>query len=168
MASGQRSTVLGPLLLIALGCLLLARNFDYLPADAIPRILAWWPAILLAGGLLLLYRGVSAQSGEGIVPGTVLTIYGAFFLLVPFGYLSWGSFARYWGVFPGAVGLGFLLRYVLLRPRTSAPLVPAVVLLLVGALGLTGGLAGVGWRYWPVILIVIGAVLLIWRMSGRE
>lgn len=168
MATGQRSTYFGPLLLVALGCLLLARNLGYLPEETVPKILAWWPAIMIVGGALLLYRGISSQHGEGIVPGTILTVYGAFFLLVPLGYLARGSLSHYWGIFPGAVGLGFLLRYLLVRPRTSAPLVPAVVLLLVGALGLTGGLTGVGWRYWPVILIVIGSVLLIWRVSGRE
>lgn len=168
MATGPRSTYLGPLLLIALGCLLLARNLGYLPAEMVPRILAWWPVIMILGGVLLLYRGISGQHGEGIVPGTILTTYGAFFLLVPLGYLAWDSLARYWGIFPGAVGLGFLLRYLLVRPRSSVPLVPSAVLLLVGALGLTGGLTGLGWRYWPLILVAIGSVLLIWRVSGRE
>ncbi len=168
MAAGSRNRYLGPLLLIALGVVLLARNLGYLPAGAVPAILAWWPAILLAAGVVLLWRGIAAQNGEGIVPGTVLAAYGALFLLVPLHRLAWGDLGRYWGVFPGAVGLGFLLRYALVRPRTSQPLVPAVVLLLVGALGLFGGLAGLSWRYWPTILVAIGVILLFWRVSGRD
>jgi hypothetical protein len=153
------------LLLIGLGVLFLFWNFGLvplLPADLLP----WWPVLLLGIGTYLLVRGLgSAGRADSLVPGTILTIYGAFFLLVPLGLLQAGELGRYWGVFPGGIGAAFLVRYLVAPGHSKRLLLPAAILVLVGFLGLAGSLLPMGWRLWPVILIAVG-LLLLFRRRG--
>jgi hypothetical protein len=151
------------LLLIAIGLFFLLRNFGLLPH--FPADLgAWWPLLLLAIGLMLLARGLgSAGRADAVIPGTILAVYGAFFLLVPLGLLRGEEIGRFWGVFPGAVGAGLLVRYLFTPAPRRWLLVPAVVLLVVGGLGLAGPIFPGGWRLWPVILIALGLLVLLRR-----
>jgi hypothetical protein len=153
------------LLLIGLGVLFLLRNFGLvplLPADLLP----WWPTLLLGIGLSLLARGLgSVARADSLIPGTILTIYGAFFLLVPLGLLRAGDMGRYWGVFPGGIGAAFLARYLASPAQSGRLLLPATILLLVGLVGLAGSVLEAGWRLWPVILIAVG-LLLLFRRRG--
>ncbi len=151
------------LLLIGIGLFFLLRNFGLLPL--LPADLgAWWPVLLLAIGLVLLARGLGSPGrADGVIPGTILVIYGAFFLLVPLGLLQGGEIGRYWGVFPGAVGAGFLVRYLAAPTPSRWFLVPAVALLLAGGLGLAGTVFPGGWRLWPLILIALGVLVLLRR-----
>jgi hypothetical protein len=153
------------LLLIGLGVVFLLRNFGLVPlppADLVP----WWPALLLGIGLYLFVRGLgSAGRADSLIPGTILTIYGAFLLLVPLGLLQAGELGRYWGVFPGGIGAAFLARYLASPAQSRRLLLPAAILLLVGFLGVAGGLLHMGWRLWPVILIAVG-LLLLFRHRG--
>lgn len=153
------------LLLIGIGLFFLLRNFGALPVW--PADLgAWWPGLLLAIGLVLLARGFGSPGrSDGLIPGTILAIYGAFFLLVPLGLLRGQDVGRYWGVFPGAVGAGFLVRSLVAPPPSRWALVPAFVLLAVGGVGVAGSLFPDAWRVWPLVLIALG--VLLW-LRGRR
>ena len=51
----MRSNVTGPIILIVLGCLLLANNL--LPEFELGRVIHhWWPVALIALGISLLFR----------------------------------------------------------------------------------------------------------------
>jgi LiaF transmembrane domain len=150
------------LVLIALGVFFLLRNFGLLPLLP-PDLVSWWPLLVFGIGLALLVRGLGAGRADGLVAGTILTIYGAFFLLVPLGLLRTGDVGRYWGVFPAAIGAAFLVRYLASPAQTTRLVLPAAVLLLVGLLGLAGSVLHAGWRLWPLILIAVGLLLLFRR-----
>jgi cell wall-active antibiotic response 4TMS protein YvqF len=154
------------LLLIGLGVWFLLRNFALvprLPAD----VASWWPVLLLAIGVHLLRRSVGGAGGraDALLPGMVLTIYGAFFLLVPLGLLRAGDLGRYWGVFPAAIGAGLLVQSLTRPAQGRRALVPAMVLLGVGTLGIADAVVHGIWRFWPVLLIA-GGIALILRRRG--
>jgi hypothetical protein len=86
-------------------------------------------------------------------------IYGCFFAH-PAGHLT-PDVGRYWGVFPAGVGVALLVRRWTVPGRRRSP-IPAIVLLAIGALGLTGGARPDAVRYWPLVLVAAGA-LLLWR-----
>jgi hypothetical protein len=151
------------LLLIGLGIAFLLRNFGLLPSPP-PDLGRWWPVLLLGIGLFLLVRGLGGTDrADSVVPGTVLAIYGAFFLLIPLGVMGPGEVGRYWGIFPGAIGVALIVRHLVSPGSRARLLVPATVLLLVGVLGLAGNVLHASWRLWPVVLIAVGLVLLLRR-----
>ena len=146
-------------LLVGLGVVLLLRNLGVVHLSG--SLFSWWPALLLAAGLYLVGRARSARHRDTLVPGLVLTIYGAFFLLVPLGVLRGGDIGRYWGVFPAAIGVALLIRDRRSPAQSRGALVPAMILLAVGALGLAGAAFRGAWAWWPVILIALGIALIL-------
>jgi hypothetical protein len=92
------------------------------------------------------------------MPGTILIIYGLMFWYCAF--LGWYQMSMIWPGFLIGPGIGFFLMY-LIGEREKGLLVPASVLTGIGVLFLfrySGVL-----RYWPVILIIIGLVLIFKR-----
>lgn len=158
----QRSIFL-PVALIVVGAVLFVWNVGGIPPDLRETLGRWWPLVLLVIGLGLLASAAArpASRPRAIVPGVILTIYGCFFLLVPLGHLSLQDVGRYWGVFPAGVGVALLVRRWTVPGRRRSP-IPAVVLLAIGALGLTGGAVPDAVRYWPLALVAAGA-LILWR-----
>lgn len=157
-------SIVAPLVLIAVGGALLLWNFGWVPPEIRDVWLRWWPLVLLAIGAGFLARAaaVPPARARAIVPGVVLAIYGAFFLLIPLGVLAHGDVGRYWGIFPGAVGAALVVRRAVV-PGRDRSLVPAIVLLAVGAVGISGEAFRFDGRYWPLILVAIGAFLLLRR-----
>jgi hypothetical protein len=162
--------VIGVVVLIAGGVLLMANLGSFtLPASL-------WPLPLLAAGLVFLYLAyVRGRSSRYILPGMLLTLGGLFFLLVET-VLGWGALERIWPAFMLITGLSMLAWGLRLKPSARTTIiVPGV---FIAALGLLlfpfslqhqpGGLAAFVGRWWPLVLVVIGLVLVTSFFSTRK
>jgi hypothetical protein len=135
-----------------------------------------WPLALVAAGLVLLYLAyVRGRSSRYILPGMLFTLGGLFFLLVET-VLGWGALERVWPAFMLITGLSLFAWGLRLKPKArSAIMVPG---LFIAALGLLlfpfslqrqrGGLAAFVGRWWPLVLVVIGLVLVTSFFSTRR
>jgi len=135
-----------------------------------------WPLAPLAAGLVLLYLAyVRRRSARYVLPGMLLTLGGLFFLLVET-VLGWDALERAWPAFVLITGLSLLAWGLRLKPKArTAIIVPA---LFIAALGLLlfpfslqrqrGTFAAFVGRWWPLVLVVIGLVLVASFFSTRK
>jgi hypothetical protein len=164
-AAMRRHLVLGCLLVLA-GIALLGRNLGWTPVFPLPGLRAYWPLVLLAAGLYLLFFSRGADVTERIVPGIVLSVYGLFLLPFTIGRVGWGSMGRLWGVFPGTVGVALLARYVAGGRSEHSFLIPASVLVGVAVVPLVREPWAVVHTWWPIALVLVGIGVLLTR--GRS
>jgi hypothetical protein len=163
----KRKSVIGGLILIAAGAFILL-------AQTIPAFAAFldigrqWPLIIIGiGGLFFI--GALLGTAELAIPGSIITGLG---LLFYYQNLSgnWASWAYAWALIPGFVGIGMLITSALdktkqeMRGDSRRLLLISTVLFVVFALFFNFP-AGLG-RFWPVLLIVGGLVLLL-RNRGK-
>jgi hypothetical protein len=152
---GERSPLTFGAVLVVVGVALLAYRFsDTLAAGSAPLVIGlgfitWWA---MSGNFGLLVPG-GVLGGIGL--GMVFDAAGAFGDGVPLG-----------------LGLGFLAIYVLdaVRRREWSrwwPLVPGVVLVVVGLFSNTSAWDTLGGFGWPLILIAVGVVVLVIGLSRR-
>jgi len=129
----RRSSLFGPLLLIALGIIFLLSNVGALRGNVWDTIVLLWPVILIVIGLDSIYKR------EGFVGAVFLIGLGVVFLLANLGILSvnvWQLLLRLWPVLLVAIGLDLVIG----RRNVWASLAGLVLLLaiLAGALWLYG------------------------------
>ncbi len=129
----RRSSLFGPLLLIALGIVFLLSNLGVLRGDIWETIVLLWPVILIVIGLDSIYKR------EGFVGAIFLIILGTVFLLANLGILAvnvWQLLLSLWPVLLVAIGLDLVIG----RRSLWASLAGLVALLaiLAGALWLYG------------------------------
>jgi len=139
------------LLLIAVGAIILMANLGFF------SLVGFWPLIIILAGIFFLIQWIGDRENHGLLmPATVLTIVGLLFLYCE--QYGWWNMSYLWPVFLLAPGFGFILMY-LLGEQDRGLLVPGTILLVLGVFFLSiNRWAG---RWWPAILIVLGAVLLI-------
>ncbi len=132
-----------------------------------------WPLFFVFGGVLLLKIYSSSKSPEMLFGGLTAFLLGIFLFLFSVGFLPWERMNSLWPVIPLISGLG-LLAVSATQHRGTASLVSGVGILLFAVLGFlynTGFLdehvAAPFVRFWPLVLIVAGAVLLKAR-TGKE
>jgi hypothetical protein len=82
MSNERRSSLFGPVLLIGIGVLLLLNNFGIVDIDIWDLIFRFWPVLLIAAGLDLLF---GRRSGAGAIIALVVI------LVVLAGALAWGG-----------------------------------------------------------------------------
>ena len=135
-----------------------------------------WPLLPLAAGLVFLYLAyVRGRSSRYILPGMLLTL-GSLFVLLVETVLGWDTLERTWPVFMVITGLSMLAWGLRLRPRArTAIIVPGLFIAALGLLLLPfslqrhpGGLAAFVGRWWPLVLVVIGLVLIASFLSTRK
>lgn len=130
-----------------------------------------WPWILLALGGIFFISALLARVGGLMIPAVfLLGLGGIFTYQVNTG--DWGSWAYIWTLMPGFAGLGMLLGSLFDRELAQARGV-AVFLLGLGVVlfAVFGGFFGLQpsvLRYWPVVLIVVGAYVFLRAMRPRE
>lgn len=106
MPDSRRHSLFGPLLLIALGVILLLNTLNVIEGDTWSLIWRLWPLLLIVGGLDGFYRR------EGFVGSALLLGIGAVFLMSNLGYWnisSWELLLRFWPVLLIALGLDILI-----------------------------------------------------------
>ncbi|HEY4688109.1 MAG TPA: DUF5668 domain-containing protein [Anaerolineae bacterium] len=172
MVESRRSGSLVPaIVLIGIGVFFLLVNTNVLPRVSLTQL---WPALpaLLGVGLLLQFF-VDRMRDPGLVTGgAIFLLIGLFFFLftlnvdVPgLGVIHWGNMAQLWPAFPTIVGIALLLQWLAGGLRDTGLLIPVGILLVVGLGGFAFTLRGFPTfrliaEFWPVLLIVIGAIIL--------
>jgi hypothetical protein len=158
MDSQRRSSLAGGLVLVLLGALFLAVQW-------VPGLQLWfsWPLIIIGIGVLLLIVGLLTGVPAMAIPACIVGgIGGLLYWQNATG--NWESWAYAWTLIPGFVGVGMVLSGLLggdIRQTVRGGgwlILISLVLFAVfasffGALGLVG-------RYWPVLLIGLGLLVL--------
>jgi hypothetical protein len=156
---------------ILVGGVLLLWNLGYLP-----QLARLWPVPIILVGLVFLYMAwPRRRSDKWIIPGMILTLGGIAALLITT-VLSSESLARIWPLFMLVSGLS-LIPYGY-RKKGSARMaitIPGLFISLLAILFLPfslhheeGGFAAFVGRWWPMILVILGAVLVVSFFSVRK
>jgi hypothetical protein len=132
----------------------------------------WWPVFPIVTGLCLLV-GSALASSRGVrvglaLPGTIVLLTGGFHLATTLDYISWSDQGTLWPLYLLIVGAACLVAYLASDSLYRWLLIAAVALGGLGAVFLFMTLMGNNtvWQLWPLILIVVGAILLIPWMRG--
>ena len=164
MNTQRRTSVIGGLILIAVGVVLLL-------AQVLPgfRIDFSWTWIVVGVGLFLFALGAAVGEPGMAVPATIVSGIGGI-LTYQNATGNWESWAYAWTLIPGFVGLGIVLMNLLggeespLKDGLTLMLISLIMLAVFGSFFGALGLAG---NYWPVLLILLGVVLLGRTFIGR-
>jgi len=145
--------------LVILGFLFLSENFGYIEFN----FQNVWPVFVMLGGIGFTIGYLQDRKNYGLLmPASILTIYGLLFF-----YCSiegWYMMSVWWPVFIIGPGIGFFMMYIL-GGREKGLLFPATILTVIGLLFLISH-SGF-WRYWPLVLIIIGIVMIVRHYSGQ-
>jgi hypothetical protein len=126
-----------------------------------------WPLFPFMFGLAFLVTYVtSADRDAGLVwPGTFGVLIGAFFFLFSFRVFEWDQMSELWPVFPLIVGLSFVATWFAGSCRKAQLLVPALINVSVGVIGLAFNFAIIDVHtlnlLWPLGLVAIGGYLVV-------
>lgn len=168
-------TIVWALLLIAAGIWFLLDNLGV----NLPNLTQMWPVFVLVPGLLFLAGYVFGEDHDpGLAfVGTAATLLGVFFFLVTLGAggLQSTDIGRLWPVYPLIGGIAFVVLWIAGGFRDWGVLIPAVIGLGVGVLGLSAvvldqeyPIVPLLFRCWPAILIFIGLALLVGYFTQRR
>lgn len=151
--------------LVIIGLLFLLNSFDIWEFH--------WSQIMIVIGVFF-YAGACAGSDKGpVFPGTIVLLIGLFYQLREFRILN-DSMEYMWPVFLLIAGAAFLLLYIF-RPTDWGLMIPGGILIVLGLLFFAynyevidldpGRLIS---RYWPLILVVAGAKMLVDSRRNRS
>jgi hypothetical protein len=147
------------IILVLAGLLFLA--FQLFPSIA---TLFSWPWLIIGAGIVFLFFALVTRTGGLMIPGTILTALGGIFLWQS-STGNWESWAYIWALMPASVAVGMLLGG-LLDPglREARGFAMVMLVLSLAALAIFGGAFGLSpsiLRFWPVLLILFGAWILL-------
>ncbi len=160
MDKEKRTSIVGGAILILVGAVLFAAQV--LP-DFMPDF--WeifsWPWIVIGIGLVLFILGAAVGEPGMAVPATIMSGLGGI-LAYQWYTGDWQSWSYIWTLIPGFVGIGIVLMSLLggdasLKDGTTLMFISFIMLAVFGSFFGAVGMAG---RYWPVLLILLGVVLM--------
>ncbi len=161
MDKGKRTSIVGGAVLILVGAVLFAAQV--LP-DFMPDF--WeifsWPWIVIGIGLVLFILGAAVGEPGMAVPATIMCGLGGI-LAYQWYTGDWQSWSYIWTLIPGFVGIGIVLMSLLggdasLKDGSTLMFISFIMLAVFGSFFGAVGMAG---KYWPVLLILLGVVLMI-------
>jgi hypothetical protein len=125
-----------------------------------------WPTLLMIAGLAFLAQGYIGHDFEAILPGTILFGYGLHYHFLQ----SITLLSNQAGALVLFIGIGCLLRYF----KTRSGLFQAILFLILALFllfyekftqdaGLLQNGVSIFWKFWPILLIGIGAFFLLKR-----
>jgi hypothetical protein len=169
--SSRRSALGFGLILIVVGGLFLLNQFT-------PSLFGWldgfsWPLIIVGVGFLLLLIGAITGTPSMAVPATLVGgIGGLLYWQNATG--NWQSWAYVWTLIPGFVGVGTMIagllegRGQMVRSGIWLIVISMILFAVFSAImaPFLGGPALLG-RYWPVLLILLGSLLLAQALIQR-
>jgi len=161
MDKGKRTSIVGGAILILIGAVLFA-------AQVLPNFMPdfWevfsWPWIIIGIGMVLIILGAVTGEPGFAVPATIMTGLGGIFLYQVI-FNDFQSWSYIWTLIPGFVGLGIILMSLLggdasVKDGGTLLFISFIMLSVFGSFFGAVGMAG---RYWPVLLILLGVVLMV-------
>ncbi|MCI0521561.1 MAG: hypothetical protein L0Z70_15055 [Chloroflexi bacterium] len=164
----NRGNIATAIVLIGLGVWFLALEI-YPPLKALAYDKNIWPLPIIAAGGLLALAGLLTWTPALMTPAAIVSgIGGILYWQNATG--NWESWAYIWALIPGFVGVGVVLGGVMQRNWKEVGsgvwtmFVSLVLLAIFGSF--LGGLAF--GRYWPVLLILLGVVLMARGLFKRS
>lgn len=158
MNKQRRTSILGGSILILVGVILL--TFQLLPGF---NLQFSWPWMVIAVGLFLFTLGAAVGEPGLAVPATIVGGIGGI-LSYQQATNNWASWSYAWTLIPGFVGLGIILMNLLggkekdsMKEGLTLLLISLVMLAVFGSFF---GALGIVGKYWPVLLILLGLVLM--------
>ncbi len=168
MDKGKRTSIVGGAILILVGGLLFA-------AQIMPELLPdfWqifsWPWIIIGIGLVLFVLGAALGEPGMAVPATIVSGLGGI-LAYQWYTGDWQSWSYIWTLIPGFVGLGIVLMSLLggdASVKDGGTLV-FISFIMTAVFGSFFGAIGMAGRYWPVLLILLGVVLMVRSFFNKK
>lgn len=154
----RKSGIVAGILLILLGLIFLAN-------ELFPEFFEFWdwPFVIIGLGLVFLLWAIFSGSGGLAIPGSILTGIGGILYYQNLNN-AWASWAFLWALIPAFVGLGILLSGLINR-RFKHGITGGLTLILISAIlffafGSAFGLQPEITKYWPVLLVILGAIAL--------
>jgi len=156
---------------LRLGIILMILGGLFLLARAAPDLFGWsgvssWPLIIVGAGILLLLIGAATGAAGMAVPAAIV---GGIGMLLYWQNATgnWQSWAYAWTLIPGFVGAGTLIAGLLegksqtVRGGLWLIAISLILFAIFSAImaPFVGGPTFLG-RYWPVLLILLGVLLL--------
>lgn len=145
---------------------------------AIAQLGGWdkiWPIFpLFVGVALLVSYGLGRFRDGGLAfLGTAATLIGLFFFGFTLGFWEWGDMENLWPVFPIIGGLAFIVLFFAERRtgRDWGVLGVGLAAIIVGVIAIAakqGMLPEDIWKYWPVLLIMVGLFALVGGLLTRS
>lgn len=163
MNSRQRSTIVLGMLLILIGLLALFGLGDWLAG------LFSWPLIIVGVAGFLILIGLLTRTPAMAIPACVV---GGIGLLLWWQNATghWDTWSYAWALIPGFVGVGIVLEGLLSgqsqRGLRSGGWLIVISLVLFAVFGSFLGNWPLLGRYWPLLLVGLG-LLLLWRSYRR-
>ncbi len=162
---------------IILGILLILVGIWFMSRQLYPDLAFWgyfdfsWPWYVIGVGAFLILLGLLLGTPGMAVPACIVAGIG-FILLWQNSTGSWESWSYAWTLIPGFVGVGIFLAELWggsLRKalKASLPLIILSAVLFVVFGSYLGGLGILG-SYWPLLLILVGAWLLLQPLLRRK
>ena len=169
----SRNGVLVPgLVLIVLGAWFLIRALGV----NLPGMSAMWPIFPTIVGLSMFVGWFFSANKRGsygmMIPAVINFLVGVFFFGFTFSIFQWSDMAALWPVFPLIVGVAFFVAWVFSGLRDWGLLIPCAITAGVGIVGLGYTVFGqveafsALLRFWPVLLIGLGVLVLIGGVVG--
>lgn len=153
----KKNSVIGGILLIALGLFFFFRQLDLPYLERISS----WQLILIGIGLYFIITSMTDRKRDGaIFPGVILFGLGIHYL----GLDLSPNWPHHWAAFTLIVSIAFFAQFLI--TRNSGSLIPAIVLLGVTLFSTVWHDVWnrIHWPYvWPVVLIIIGIFFLFRR-----
>jgi hypothetical protein len=120
-----------------------------------------WPFIVIAAGFIMLILAGGLRSPELAIPACIVGGIGV--ILWWQNYTdNWGSWAYIWTLIPGFAGVGTIIASLLGGKGSISEGVRTVIvsLVLFGIFASFFGAFGLAGKWWPLLLIVLGLLLL--------
>ncbi len=140
-------------------------------------LLGWrhlWPCILVVSGVVMLRVLQSRLSFGVIFAAAWMILLGLFLMTFSFELVNWGRMRSLWPIIPTIIGVSFIVAGAR-RPPTSAGVVVGSMVILMGTASFlyeTGTIservAKPFLRFWPLVLVMAGFVLMKRDARVRE
>lgn len=163
MSRGQQSRFAVGLILVLVGGFLLAVQFYPNLGDWIEERFEWPVWMLAGGGVLFILALLGGIPGLAVPAAIIAGIGGILYYQVVSG--DFASWSYMWALIPGFTGVGTVLMGLISKQErsgiTGGLQLIAISLVLFAFFGsFLGNLSGLT-RYWPVLLIIYGVVILV-------
>lgn len=122
-----------------------------------------WAVIPVGIGVMFLLAGFISRAGGLTIPGTILSVVGLL-LYWQNAANAWDTWSYVWALIPASLGLGFVLA-TLSGLKSRALAIVGIYFILISLLFffIFAAFFAQDWtflRYWPVLIIVLGGVML--------